>query len=62
MLNIPSVAVGEKVDVVKTAPGTVMKPFKGPTRRFAVGYVLTDADSPDLPMSLADLRAGGLVA
>lgn len=44
------------------APGTVLKAFNGPTRRFAVDYVVLDADAPDLPMSMDDLRAGGFVA
>lgn len=47
---------------VVAAPGTVLKPFLGPTRRFAAGYVVGDADARDLPLSLEDLKAGGFLA
>jgi hypothetical protein len=44
------------------APGTVLKPFNGPTRRFPKDYVVIDADVPDLPRSIDELKAGGFVA
>jgi hypothetical protein len=48
--------------VASHASGTVLKAFNGPTRRFAVDHVMTDADHADLPMSLEDLKTGGFVA
>lgn len=46
----------------KKEPGTVLKPFNGPTRRFAIDYVVVESDMADMPMSLDDLRAGGFIA
>jgi hypothetical protein len=49
-------------EVPAVASGTVLKAFNGVARRFPVGAVVTDADLADLPMSLADLKAAGLIA
>jgi hypothetical protein len=58
----PVDAVQESAAVTSQDAGTVLKPFNGPTRRFPLDYVVTDADVPDLPMSRDDLKTGGFIA
>lgn len=43
-------------------PGTVLRPFLGKIRRFPVGHVVTEADEPDLAMTLAELKEQGFVS
>lgn len=52
----------DPVHAVASESGTVLKYFHGPNRRFPVGYVVIDADAPDLPRPLDELRSGGFVA
>lgn len=52
----------EEQVVAASASGMVLKAFNGPTRRFAVDYVVTESDVVDLPMSLDGLKAGGFIA
>lgn len=43
-------------------PGTVLRAFKGRWRRFPIGYVVTEADVGQLPMSIEDLKSRGLIS
>lgn len=41
---------------------TVLKPFPHPTRRFAVGSTVTEADLAGCAISVEDLKSRGFIA